>query len=90
MKIVQVYEENHGDICLAATVQDAIDYLFNMSWIDETTEVWDNWEQSWVTVPDYFGENWKDQISCMSLADFNEVFEGGFSMEIRPVYERKS
>ena len=89
MKVIQVIEENHGDICLAATVQDAIDYLFNMGWIDGHTDVWDGRDQCWVFVISYFGENWKDQISSMSLQEFNEVFEGGFSMEIRPVYERK-
>lgn len=89
MKVVQIYEEAHGDICIAATVQDAIYYLLNAGWIDELTEVWDGRDQCWVSVIDYFGENWKDQISSMSLQEFNEVFEGGFSMEIRPVYERK-
>lgn len=89
MKVVQVYEENHGDICLAVTVQDAIDFLFNMGWIDESTEVWEDWDQGWISVLDCYGENWKDQISSMSLAEFNEAFEGGFSMEIKPVYERK-
>lgn len=89
MKVVQIYEEAHGDICIAATVQDAIYYLLNAGWIDELTEVWDGRDQCWVSVIDYFGENWKDQISSMSLQEFNEVFESGFSMEIRPVYERK-
>lgn len=89
MEVIQVYEDNHGDICLAATMQDAIDYLFNEGWIDEITEVWDDCNQCWVSVPKYFGENWKDQISAMSLSEFNETFEGGFSMKIRPVYKRK-
>lgn len=89
MKIVQVYEENHGDICLAATVQDAIYYLLNAGWIDENTDVWDGRDQCWAFVIGYFGEDWKDKISSMSIVEFNEAFEGVFSMEIRPVYERK-
>jgi hypothetical protein len=89
MKVVQVIEENHGDICIAATVQDAIDYLLREGWIDEHTDVWDGCDQCWVFVIGYFGDNWKDQISSMGLEEFNEVFEGGFSLEIRTVYERK-
>jgi hypothetical protein len=89
MKVVQVYEENHGDICIAATVQDALDYLFSQGWIDELTEVWDGRDQCWVSVPDYFGPNWKNIISSMSLEEFNDVFEDGFTLYPVEVFERK-
>jgi hypothetical protein len=89
MKVVRVSEANHGTICIAATVQDAIDYLFNMGWIDEFTDVWDGRDQCWVFVLDYFGPNWKNIISSMSLEEFNDVFEDGFTLYPTEVYERK-
>lgn len=89
MKVIQVYGPHHRTICLAATVQDAIDYLFATSWIEETTPVWDGLDQCWVSILDYFGENWKDQISSMSLEQFNDMFEDDFSLCPVGVYERQ-
>jgi hypothetical protein len=89
MKVVRVSEENHGDICIAATTQDAIYYLLNVEWIDEFTEVWDGRDQRWVSVPDYFGPDWKNIISSMSLEEFNDVFEDGFTLYPVEVFERK-
>lgn len=90
MKVISVFEDNHGDICIAATAQDAIYYLLNADWIDEFTEVWDGAAQRWVSVLDYFGPNWQNIISSMSLEEFNAVFEDGFTLYPVEVYERKS
>jgi hypothetical protein len=89
MKVIRVVEANHGTICIAASVQDAINYLFNFNWIDEFTEVWDGRDQCWVSVPDYFGPNWKNIISSMSLVEFNDVFEDGFTLYPTEVYGRE-
>lgn len=89
MKVVRVSEENHGDICIAATAQDAIYYLLNAEWIDEFTEVWDGRDQRWVSVPDYFGPDWKNIISSMSLEEFNDVFEDTFTLYPTAVFECK-
>lgn len=89
MKVVRVSENNHGDICIAATTQDAIYYLLNADWIDEITEVWDIYDQRWVSVPDYFGPNWKNIISSMALEEFNDAFENSFALYPTTVFERK-
>ena len=90
MEVIRISEANHGTICIAATVQDAIDYLFREGWIDEITEVWDGRDQCWVSVADYFGPNWQNIISSMSLVEFNDVFEDGFTLYPAYVYERES
>lgn len=90
MEVIRVSETNHGTICIAASVQDAIDYLFSMGWIDEITEVWDIHDQCLVSVTDYFGPNWQNIISSMSLDEFNDVFEDVFTLCPAYVYERKS
>lgn len=89
MKVVRVSEANHGDICIAATAQDAIYYLLNADWIDEFTDVWDGHDQCWVFVISYFGPDWKNIISSMSLEEFNDVFEDGFTLYSVEVFERK-
>lgn len=89
MKVIRVSEENHGDICIAATAQDAIYYLLNAEWIDEYTEVWNGCGQCWESVPDYFGPDWKNIINSMTLKEFNDVFEDGFTLYPVEVFERK-
>ena len=89
MKVVRIFEANHGDICIAATVQDAIDYLLREGWVHKHTDVWDGRDQCWTSVVGYFGHNWKNIISSMSLEEFNDVFEDDFALYPTEVYERK-
>ena len=89
MTVIDVNEDCHGSICIAATTQDAIDYLLTTGWIDDTTNVWDGLDQKWVTAKEYFGNDWESIIRSLSLDLFNDVFEYGFYLTPIEVYERK-
>ena len=42
MKVYEVHEENHGLVCIAASVKAGFQYLIKHKWLDCNTEVWIN------------------------------------------------
>ena len=89
MTVIDVNEECHGNVCIAATLLDAIDYLLADGWIDDTTEVWDSSSQKLVTIKELFGNDWENIIRSLPLDVFNDVFENSFYLTRLKVYERK-
>lgn len=88
MNIIAIHEYNHGFIGVAIDVPSAIDFLFAHGWLDKNTEVYDGREQKWVSIIEYFGDNWQNIIRGMSAYDFNDAFLEVFELEPLWVYEK--
>ena len=55
MKVVSIYEENHGLIGIAISMKAAFQYLVRTKWLTFNTEIW--LFDSWVTIGNIFDDN---------------------------------
>lgn len=82
MKVICIYEDNHGLIGVAKDYTSAIEYLIEETdWLDEN-EITDEG----LSVREKFGENWTEPIYNLEMCEFNDLFFGRFSLEEREVY----
>ena len=84
MKIVLVYEDNHGLIEVAKDYKSTIDFLIRHNWITEGTEIYDEQTNYYVRL--------KEKMDIFDLFnwdidDFNEYFLDSFKLEEVEVYE---
>lgn len=86
MTVISVNEVDHGCIGVAADYEVAVKMLFNDQWIGDFTEVWDEKSESFVFLCESLGEDWLDKMSGWSIADFNDYWDGSFSMCKHQVY----
>lgn len=84
MKVVVIYEENHGMLGLALDYPNAINFLIEKGWLTSTEEIIENYK--WFTIAEVFGENWKDKLKELDIEKFNQYFEGCFRLEEMEVY----
>lgn len=86
MKVVAVYEDNHGMVTIAKDYQAGVRYLLNNEWIDDTTEMQDN-DNKYHPLTDFLGADWREQMSSWGIDRFNALMGDQFSMMEVDVYE---
>lgn len=87
MRVVTVAEENHGQIGIASTYENAVHFLVNTDWLSELTEVYrDGFDDTCPIVED-LGTEWLAELLGWSMEKFNEYFDGCFYLESEEVYE---
>lgn len=86
MKVVAVYEDNHGMVAIAKNYQAGVRYLLNNEWIDETTEMQDE-DNRYHLLADFIGANWREQMFSWGIDMFNSLMGDQFSMVEVEVYE---
>ena len=88
MTVVEIWEENHGLICIANNYYNAIKYLLAANWLTEDYDLFDTDTEKWKTISEVLGEDWKNiLLNEWDLSIFNEQFDGGFHLERTTVYE---
>ena len=86
MKVITIYEDNHGQIGIALNYYNAVKWLIENDWLDDTIEVWsksanDDW-YDWISIKEVYGENYADDIlNNWDINTFNEIFAGTFLLE---------
>ena len=78
MNIIIVSEENHGEILYCRTFESVVKGLINHGWLNERTDVWDNNVKDMVTVKEYYGDDWENEMISRGAEDFCEVWDGSF------------
>ena len=87
MKVITIEEDSHGQIGIASNYQNAIHFLVNENWLDESTEVYDSGFQDTKLLLDLLGEEWLTTILNWTLEKFNEFFDCRFYLNEVSVYE---
>lgn len=80
MKAIVINEDNHGFIGLAANYPWAIDFLIKEDWLNSACDFWDEKNSKWVSVQNYFGDNWQAVLKGLTLEEFNRLWEGCFML----------
>jgi len=86
MKVVAVYEDNHGMIAIVKNYQAGVRYLLNNEWIDDTTEMQDE-DNRYHMITDFLGADWRQQMFSWGIDKFNTLMDGQFCMMEVDVYE---
>ena len=86
MKVITINEENHGQIGIALNYYNAVKWLIENSWLDDTVEVWrkpaDDDFYDWISIKKVYGENYaNDILNNWDINTFNEAFEGTFLLQ---------
>ena len=87
MKVITIEEDSHGQIGIASNYQNAIHFLVNENWLDESTEVYDSGFQDTKLLIDLLGEEWLTTTLNWTLEKFNEFFDCYFYLNEVSVYE---
>ena len=85
MKVVVIYEENHGFIGLAKDYDAAIDFLMEEGWLDGSTEIRSNDEDNWVRLDQLYGPNWMFIIGKWNIDRFNDNIDV-LQLEVQEVF----
>lgn len=93
MTVILVTEENHGNLCIAADVPSAIDYLIKHDWLnghDDCCEHYDKTAKKWVSeqVEQKFGKDWAKVLAAKSREELNTIFDPCFYFYEEEVYNR--
>lgn len=86
MRVVTVAEDNHGQIGIAKSYEDAVHFLVNEHWLDELTEIYVG-DETYKTVIEDLGENWLAVMLDWSMEKFCEYFDGCFYLNSVEVFE---
>lgn len=86
MTVISVNEVDHGCIGVAANYEAAVKMLFNDQWIGDFTKVWDEKSESFISLSESLGDDWLDEMCSWSVVDFNDYWDGSFSMCKHQVY----
>ena len=86
MTVVVIDEENHGFLGVAKDYDSAIDFLVKNNWLDQSTMIWDEYKEEWVSLEKSFGSNWISIISKWSIDAFNDNLSQ-FQLFLTDVYE---
>jgi hypothetical protein len=89
MQVVTIAEDNHGQIGIAKTYVDAVHFLVNENWFNETFEIYDSGFCDTVQLGYILGEEWLSAILSWTIEKFNEYFDGCFYLRNEKVYEVK-
>lgn len=83
MKVIVIYEDNHGMIGIAKDYESAINFLLQDHWLDSEFEIMDK-NYNWVALKD-LGMSIGD-IRQMDIDKFNDFFDGCFYLDIDIVW----
>lgn len=86
MKVITVYEDNHGMVAIVKDYQAGVRYLLNNTWIDDTTGMLDN-DNKYHPLTDFLGADWREQMFSWGIDTFNTLLGDQFSMVEVEVYE---
>jgi hypothetical protein len=86
MRVITVAEDNHGQIGIAKTYEDAVHFLVKNNWLDELTEIYVG-DETYKTVIEDLGEDWLAVMLDWSIEKFGEYFDGCFYLDSVEVYE---
>jgi len=87
MKVVVIYENNHGMIGIANNYYNAIRLLLEEQWITYETTIYNRKTSHWDFIEEYLGENWEeDLLNECDLDTFNEIFEDWLELSLIEVY----
>ena len=84
MKVITIYEENHGYIATATTMKAALQYLIKYDWLIPDFEFIDDVTDDWISIEAYFEregiELTKTNILAWAMGHANEAmfWDGGF------------
>ena len=74
--VIVINEECHGLIGVARDVQRDIDFLCQIDWLNEYTEIYFAHELS--SVRNVYGENWREYFKGCTLDELQYIFDGCF------------
>lgn len=77
MQVICVYEENHGCVGVAISVENVVDGLIKEGWLSGNTELLDEYDNV-STIEEAFGENWENELKTADIDSFNIIFDGLF------------
>ena len=86
MKVIAVYEDNHGMLAIVKDYQAGVRFLLDKEWIDNTTEMQDE-DNEYHLLADYIGADWREQMFSWGIDTFNTLLGDQFSMVEVEVYE---
>ena len=72
--VIVISEECHGTIGYAYDVYSAVMFLLGDHWIDENTVV----DELGMTIKEKFGILWQEELSGLTIDQFNNLFEDRF------------
>ena len=91
MRVLNISEESHGHIGLAMCYRAAIDFLTLKEWLNETLWIpfWNEEGGGWDSAPirEVLGDEWEDRVYCMTIEEFNDIFDCVFHLEVEELYE---
>lgn len=87
MKVVVIYEDNHGIIGVANNYYNAVRFLLEEQWITYETNMYDGKTSHWKSIEEYLGKNWEEYLlnEC-DLNTFNDIFENWLELSLTEVY----
>ena len=86
MRVVTIEEDNHGQIGIAKTYADAVNFLVDDGSLNALTEIYCG-DEVYKTVIDDLGEDWLAVMLDWSMEKFCEYFSGLFYLDSVKVYE---
>ena len=86
MKVITINEDNHGLIGIALNYYNAVKWLIENGWLDDTVEVLRKFANDdsyyWIPIKRVYGENYvNDILNNWDIKIFNEAFEGTFLLQ---------
>lgn len=85
MKVIVIEAQGDGWIAVAKDMKSAIKYLIKNEWIKKDDTYFINYH--WISIIEKFGENWEDNISNVSIDEFNKFFRHLIYLEEEEIYE---
>ena len=84
--VIVINEECHGFIGVAHDVPSAIDFLCQIDWLNEYTEIYSHDIASACTLEERFGKSkWIEAVEKMNFYTFNTLFDPYFQIRSEPL-----
>lgn len=82
--VIVINEECHGFIGVARDVPSVINFLCQIDWLNEYTEI--HLVDKWSSVQSAYGENWREYFKGLTLDELQNIFDGCFSFHEEKVW----
>ena len=81
MKVIEIYEKNHGLIGIAKDYKSALFYLYNNKWMTGSTEVWlgEYTNHEYGRLDEVLGEDWFEKMLEWGIENFNDYWDGSLT-----------
>ena len=89
MTVIEIREDNHGNIGYAVDYKSAIHFLIKEGWLYDNLEYYDEEEGRDIELYFCLGENWQEVLLDWDINKFNDYFEGHLLLEEEEVYEHR-